>query len=115
MKNKPEKAISFIEGFFVTSNPWLAIIAGAMASLTRRENRYYSKEETSIAFLIGTLSGFLCGLVGFRGSYFQWWNPYSKGILSSLIGVKLWIPAVMIGLALREILRGPKDEDEKRG
>ena len=113
MKITTPKTISFIEGFFVTFNPWLAIIAGAMASLTKRENRYYSKEETSIAFLIGTLSGFLCGLVGFKKSYLQWWNPYSKGILSSLLGVKLWIPAVMIGLAIWGILRRSKDEDEK--
>jgi len=110
---KLRKWISLIEGFFVTFNPWLAILSGAMVALTKRENRYYSEKETSIVFIIGALSGFLCGLVGFKRSYLQWWNPYSKGILSSLIGVKLWIPAVMIGFAIWGIFRGSKDGDKK--
>lgn len=99
------RAVSFIEGFFVTFNSWLAIVAGAMVSLTKRENRYYSKKETSISFVTGALGGLLCGLVGFGKDYLQWWSPYSKGISSSIIGIKLWIPGLMIGLAIWRIIR----------
>jgi hypothetical protein len=106
-----KKWVSLIEGFFVTFNPWLAILSGAMVVLTRREDRYYSNKETSVIFIIGALGGLLCGLIAFRQEYFQWWSPHSKGILSSLIGVKLWIPAVMIGFAIRGILGGSKNEN----
>ncbi|WP_456443664.1 hypothetical protein [Thermococcus sp.] len=105
------KIISFIEGLSVTFNPWLAIIAGAIVYITKRENRYYSERRTSVIFVIGAISGILCGFIGFEKEYLQWWNPYSEGILRSLIGIKLWIPGVMIGLAIWGILRGSKDEN----
>ena len=107
------KVISFIEGFFVTFNPWLAIVAGATVSITKRKNRYYSERETSVMFVIGAISGLLGGLAGFGKDYLQWWSPYSKGILSSLIGIKLWIPGLMVGLAIWGILKDSKNEKKE--
>ncbi|WP_297475116.1 hypothetical protein [Thermococcus sp.] len=107
------EVISFIEEFFVTFNPWLAIVAGATVSITKRNNRYYSERETSVMFVIGAISGLLGGLAGFGKDYLQWWSPYSKGILSSLIGIKLWIPGLMVGLAIWGILKDSKNEKRR--
>ena len=100
--NKNNLFLYFLGGILAAITPWTSLLIGVVVYI--KKNRYYSAFSTSVAFLLGGVFGALFGYFLLGDIFLAWWTS-SGGLTGMLIGIKLWIPALLFGASVIGILR----------
>ncbi|ASJ12659.1 hypothetical protein [Thermococcus thioreducens] len=102
--NKNNLFLYFLEGLLAAITPWTALLIGIVVYVNKSKSPYYSALSTSVAFLLGGVFGALFGYFLLSDTFLAWWTS-SEGLTAMLIGIKLWIPALLFGASVIGILR----------
>ncbi len=94
----------FLEGLLAAITPWTALLIGILVYVNKNKYPYYSALSTSVVFLLGGVFGALFGYFLLGDTFLAWWTS-SEGLTTMLIGIKLWIPALLFGASVIGILR----------
>ncbi|NJE02014.1 hypothetical protein [Thermococcus sp. JdF3] len=114
--NKNRLFLYFLKGLLAAITPWTALLIGIVVYVNKSKYSYYSALSTSVAFLLGGVFGALFGYFLLGDTFLAWWTS-SGGLTTILIGIRLWIPALLFGASVIGILKWgfQKYKETRRG